>query len=673
MAHPKWPFMGANQQWDADQISSIPLYKEAKAAGVKLTGMWYGEFPTAPSRINSSYDGAARAIEQFEAATPGMRAMRQLFNQWHLPDPANGFYHPKSNGFIDRMVSGGWHILWVLMDGPSQRSYEGLPGAGTWLKSYPVQADIIANPAGTFEEVMTLIHQGQVTSWTRLLTYLQHRPDVLGQTLGFELVNEPGTYSSAGDRTRNTVLAMTRYVQHCIALVDLIDDMLPGNGIDIYVGGWRYSADLNILHSTYLPHYGKTAFEALVDRIGMDRFVWSQHLYPGWIETPCRDMDDLVAGIEPRSSIPRKMGLRIALTEMNAQNEHANNVTYPMGDVRKGFMLSRHTHYFRENNISVFWWPYANWAAGSVIDARGNLSGIQNYHQNSLYMAINLWAQNNNPDWFTGPDSGARQATFVEAAMGSVNDPSDPDYAAKLVGSDSRDNVPGYGLGFGGRGVAVVQPLENCNNFLYGGNGRNILYASQNNDDYLSLGRGGGVARLYGGYSYCNTNGGQNLIYGGSKWCQISCYWGVNTVVVDPAAVTTIIGWNPARGDKLSFKGAFASSLDFRFATRRESPPNNILNEQDLVVAFPQGGTLRLIHGAQHSQTLPNHVLDFTTGWYWPGWTEPADYSTADFALPLVEPVDGPEPPAAQIRLHGYAGAPFTGFFNHLGQPVEIP
>lgn len=662
--------MGANHQWDADGVNRFTLYKDAMAAGLKLTDMWYGELPTGPSRITATYDGAVATIADFEKATPGMKAMRQLFNQWHLPDPVAGFYDPHSNGFVDRMVSGGWDILWVLMDGPSQRSYDNEPGAGTWMKSYPVYADIIADTPGTFEAVMTQIHQGQVTSWTKLLTYLQHRPQALARTIGFELINEPATYSSAGARLKNDVLAMTRYVQHCIALVDLIDTMLPGNGIDIYVGGWRYSAILNILHETYLPHYGKTAFEALRDRIGLDRFVWSQHLYPTWIETGCRDMDDLMAGIRARSSIPMDLGVRIAITETNAQNDSANNLDYAVGDHRKAYMLTRHTPFFRKNNISLFWWPFANWAAGSVIDARGSAAGIQNYHQNSLYTAINLWANNNNPAWFTGPDSGVRTAAFIEAGRGTLNTAADPDYALKMDGTISRDNVPGYGLGFGGRGVAVVRPLENCNNFLYGGNGRNVLYASQANDDYLSLGRGGGVARLYGGYSYCNTNGGTNLIYGGSNWSQISCYWGETTIVVDPAATTRVVGWDPST-DKLSFRGALANAYELRIATRSETIPGNALNEQDLVVDFPQGGTLRLINGAQFSAKLPTRVRDFTDGWYAVGWAEPADYVTADFTLPIVAPTDDLEQePAVTPNLFDSAGRAFGGIFNHLGQPL---
>ena len=652
MAHPDWPFMGANHQWDVTQVFRFPLYAEAGRNGVSLAKMWYGGFPTRPSRL---VDYAAVA-QEWKTAAPGLRDMRQLFNQFQFTGPDGGYYDSDSEIFVKSLAANGFRTLWVLMDGPSQRNYEGnhatrttepgidsrqgtVPGIKYWDHYYD-RALIDADPVGSAPAAMAHIHQSQVTAWKRLLAYLKKNPDVYDTTIGWELINEPASYRDLGRRIGD-VEAITYYVQHCLALAALIDTEIPGNGLDIYVGGYGYSGETNPFHQTFLPAYGKTAYEALRDGIGADRFVWSVHMYPSWTGGYPTTMAQMESWADGRFGDSIREGNRIAITEINAQNSHFNNTSYASSEIRKGFLWSRNPEFFRKHNISVFWWPFANWAAGSVMDSRG--TGIQLDHQNSMMAFVNVMAHGNNPDWFTGPDSGYRNATFVECTRGVLNDPTDPDYLA----GEQTDAVPGYALGFGGRGVAVVRPIETANNFLYGGDGFNVLYGSQVNDDFLSLGRGGGVIRLYGGTSYANTNGGVNRIYGGSEWSLITCYHGRSTIIVDPTATTTIMGFSPARGDKISFKGAFADMVALRLASTAQADDGNLASEVDLHVTFPQGGRLRMIGTGALIDSLHRSTLDLTDGWYGPGWSEPADYVPADFDAPIV-------PPEATMPDFGY-------------------
>lgn len=649
MAHPEWPFMGANQQWDTDQRSRFPVYAAATANGVSLTDMWYGGCPTAPSRTVST----AAMVDEWQLALPGVKTFRQLFNQFQFTGPGGGYFDTRSQQFISRLTSYGAKHLWVLMDGPSQRSYDHEPGTSTaegtvpgtqYWTHYPDGAAIDADPAGTVPMVMSTIHASQTLAWSRLLAYLQANPNVYANTIGFELINEPDTYNSAGQIPGvGQVTAMTYYVQHCLALVDMIDAVFPGH--DIYVGGWRYSADCNVFYNTYLPAYGCTAYQALVDRIGEDRLVWSIHLYPDWVDgAVVTTMEQVDAGIANRFGDALSRGHRVAITEINAQNDHFNNVSYSSQIIRKSALLIRNTRLFRDNRISIFWWPFSAWAAASVFDARGD--GIKHNFQNSMQGALNVWAHNNASDWFVGPDSGPRTAEFVPCSRGVTNAVSDPDYQIKRPGGvgESIDAVTGYARGFGGRGVAVVNPVETANNLLIGGNGRNILYGSALYDDFLSLGRGGGVVRCYGGYNSVNTNGGNNLIYGGSLWTLVTSYWGQTTVVVDPAATTIIMGWSPLRGDRLSFKG-LVTAAQVKAGSATNAPPGNIAGEVDIVITFPQGGTLRMIGLAYIKDVIDTYVMDFTDGWYGPSWVEPPDYDPADFGLPITPPSPPEYPP----------------------------
>lgn len=675
-----WPIMGVNHQWDAPGRRKHPLYLQAlEEAGIEITSMWYGEMATGPSRINDT----AKVFDQWENALPGLRHNRQLFNQWQWDDN-NNYVHDYAETFIQTMANHDWKITWVLMDGPSQRAYSNEPGIGVYFKSFPLPSILEEDPVGSVPYAMEMVHASQVNSFQRLLAYLKKNNNVWEATNAFELVNEPDTYSEVAART-STVEGMTYYVRHCRALFDMIEEAFPGNGLDIYVGGWKYSALANIFHETYLPEFGMTGYEALRSYIGADRFVWSIHLYPSWVEGNVGDMAGIERGIENRFGIPLKMGQRIAITETNSQTNHFNNLSWDAGQLRKSYALTRHTELLWKNNLSVFWWPFANWANGSILDARGSTSGdwagIQNYHQASLMGFMNMSAYNNNDDWFTGPDSGIRGSHFVETVRGTLNDPIDPDYEEKLNDDGvSMDAVDGYALGFGGRGVAVVQPVENANNLLFGGNGRNILYGSQENDDFLALGRGGGVIRLNGGYSYANTNGGKNLIYAGSKWSKIDCFFGTTTVVVDPDAdMTIIVAFNPLRGDRISLKGAFANATDLRYASSAVNTRNGG-GEVDLFIDMPGGGRVRFVNGGSYIDNLGRYVMDFTDGWYGPGWSEPVDYTTADFDLPIVDP-DNPDQGGDGgdggdggngnylSQIFDYRGNQLQ-IFDHLGNPI---
>lgn len=648
MAHPDWPFMGANHQWDLGQVWRFPIHAEAAKNGVALAKMWYGGYPTRPSRINDY----AAVVTEWKTALPGLRDMRQLFNQFQFTGANGGYFDSDSEVFIQSLAQHGYRNLWVLMDGPSQRNYAGVygnasnpvepgidsrqgtvPGTKYWDHYYD-RALIDADPVGSAPAAMAHIHESQMLAWTRLLAYLKANPNIYDTTIGFELINEPASYADLGSKIKNNVTALTYYVQHCLDIVALIDREFPNNGHDIYVGGWAYSATSNIFHQTHLPSYGKTAYEVLRDAIGADRFVWSIHMYPSWTGGVPTTPAQLESWANGRFGDSIRAGDRIAITEINAQNSHFNNTSYASHEIRKGFLWSRNPDFFRRNNISIFWWPLASWAAGSVMDSRG--TGIQADHQNSMAAFVNVLSHGNRTAWFSGPDSGYRDATFVECTRGVLNEPTDPDYADR----GDLDPVDGYALGFGGRGVAVVRPVETANNYLYGGDGYNVLYGSEVNDDWLSLGRGGGVIRLFGGYSYANTNGGLNRIYGGSQWCLITCYHGRNTIIVDPVAETTIMGFNPGRGDKISFKGAFASMVPLRMASTALADPGNLAGEIDLYVDFPQGGRLRMVGSASLIDSLHRSCLDLTDGWYASGWTEPVDFSETQFSDPIVPPPD---------------------------------
>lgn len=679
-----WPVIAANHQWDVVQKWRFPIFAEAEAEGVTLTPMWYSEAPCVPSRLTPNTEAA---IIEWETALPGMRTLRQLFNQWSFHNqwtnqtfdgqPEDGkFWWPQGNEFVETLATRGWKQLWVLMDGPSQRS--GLDEPGTlpgehWWKSYPV----IATPTD-WEPGMVKIHQSQINGWTRLCDYLSMMPNVYDSTIGFEAINEPASYRQAVRDTGDTVKYMTYYVDHVLAIFDLIQSYFPTWEFDFYVGGWGYSGEIAIFERTHLPKYGnKTVTQALKDHIGEHRFVWSAHMYPGWTVAT---YDVNILENWGRNRFGAALGRdRIAVTEFNGQNEIVNAIWSGRDNAIKDFMWNRNQEWFYKNNLSVYWWPLANWADGSVFDARGRTDeDLTMNHQNSYASLMRMMTFNNNLDVMTWADTGIRQATFFPV-FESLNALSDPDYEEKRP-VDENDNLLQRSVdvatkaayGFGGRGVAVVEPVEDANNFLYGGNGRNILYGSQTNDDHLNLGRGGGVVRCYGGYNYVNTSGGENLVYSGSHWTEISTIRGKTTHVIDPNATKVIIiGFDANRGDKLSFMGAFQDVSEFRSAVSSRLSETG-RDENNAIVALPGGGEVVFWNSGAQANYLYLHVLDFTDGWYQEGWEEPADYTVEEFNDPIVDP---PPPWDEEPEVGGIgflkSGLPVSAFLKS-GLPVSI-
>lgn len=229
---------------------------------------------------------------------------------------------------------------------------------------------------------------------------------------------------------------------------------------------------------------------------------------------------------------------------------------------------------------------------------------------------------------FTGTQHGLLTPTVIPALL--RNHPRDPEDDES---TESYDPAPSYALGFGGAGYNVVTGDATSNNFLFGGEGRSVLYGGSY-DDCLSLGAGGGVARTYGGNNHV-WNYGDGLIYAGPGYNLIMCYHGTSRIVLDPAGEHEIYGFGPAK-DQISFMGAFPDAAALDAATRVENANLGFDDEVHTVIDLPGGGKVTFILASVREQ-IGAVCLDFTDGWYATGWTEPDDYDAALFD-PSVTP-----------------------------------
>lgn len=566
--------------------------------GNYLTNVWQGEMQQIPANMRGNPVGFASGLAN---GLPGLRRIRMAFNQHSFG--ADGNFHPQMETFMAEATAQGFTFVWVLMDGPSQETgnTDHAELNRDWPDSYPLpmtsEADWLA--------LMPMLAQRHTTAWTRLLAWLARNPAVVSD--GFEAINEPASYGRGATKfpaLRGQIIQS--YVDHVLAIHSRISAVYP-NAWKL-VGGWNYSATFEAFEER-LPN-GLTAMQQFKAALG-NRLVWSAHLYPQWggnQRTP-QDMDIWLS----RRFAP-VMREPLVMTEINAQNEVANQIIPPTEDARSTFMLMR-TDWFAKHDVGIGWWPVVNYASGFMLYISGQ--GTTRQHQQNTYgAAYGLFTANSqNRDIFS------TDATFLRRCGSSENNNalSDPDRAVR-----TQDPVQAFNIGFGCDAPHTLTSDPDANAFLYGGAGRAILIGS-GQDDNLQLGSGGGVIRAGAGYNVVTARGGDCRIYTGPTHTRATIYAGRVDLIVHPAGVHQVRGFAPAKGDRLSFMGAFPNVQAFVDALSVVPAGSSIADETILRVALPSGGWLDLIDCPHLLPRLHRVVLDFTSGWYAAGWTEPPD------------------------------------------------
>lgn len=582
------------------QILGEPNAEQAAiiAGGNNLTNIWQGEMQQFPVNMR---DAPAKFAAGLANGLPGLRRIRMAFNQHSFN--SDGSFHPQMEVFLRETSNLGFTFMWVLMDGPSQETggdgYDGL--MIDWPNSYPLPMTTAAD----WIALMPHLAQRHTTAWTRLLDWLARNPWLTSD--GFEAINEPATYgrgASLFPELRSQIIQA--YVDHVLAIHARISAVHP-NAWKL-VGGWNYSATFEVLDE-YLPN-GRTAIQQFKDALG-DRLVWSAHLYPQWAGNPRVPLDVDIWLSRRFAPVLRD---RLVMTEINAQNDHANNINTPSEDSRSTFMLMR-TDWFAKNDVGIGWWPVVNYAAGYMLFISGQ-GDVRQRQQNTYGAAYGLFTANSmNRDIF-----GTAAPTMIRRfSLENINSATDPDRAVR-----SEDPVRAFNVGFGCDAPHTITSEPDANAFLYGGAGRAILIGS-GQDDNLQLGSGGGVIRAGDGYNVLTARGGDCRIYTGPTHTRATLYGGRVDLIVHPAGVHQVRGFSPAKGDRLSFMGAFPNVQSMVDVMSVVSAESSVADEMILRVALPGGGRLDLIDCPHLLPRLHRVVLDFTSGWYAAGWTEPAD------------------------------------------------
>lgn len=595
-------------------------------------------------------------VENIQGAAtglPGLRRLRMPFNQFFFGTKTFPGPHPQMRDWLKEAVRLGYRFVWCMMDGASQEA-----GSGGEYDHYPQMYPITPDDPNGWPVLDTLddwkawmakggpLSQRQINNFRVMLDWVDaNTPDMIID--GFEAINEPVAYRRPGGKygTQHHQHFMERYVDHVEAIWAYVEARRPGK--DFYVGGWAYSTDFDSLRNIPLPSRGgKNALDAIRSLVPAGpggRLVWSAHLYTDWFGQP-KTIEATEAEFDRRWGDLIRTD-RFAVTETNFAANAGNYAAYSTD-----WMMARVGNWYQRRGVGMGWFATINYSPSKLLTVY-NYGEIEMPSQNIFAQYYNLAClADRQGDLTSAIRSGHQPLHRVFAKRGLRNDAYDPE-------GSIRDPSSYYTVGFGGRGVCVLTGHDDAVNFLYGGPGRTILYGGAM-DDHLYLGSGGGVIRTGPGHSTSGVNGGENLIYTGPGTHMVTCVYGRSTVVCDPAGTTRIYGFDPANGDRLSFKGAFAGAAQLAAATSIVSTgaSNNV------EVALPGGGKLILLGRADLQFSLSFYVLDFTEGWYGPGWAEPADYAAADFNMPAVAlpPLELPQNIAAPVQANGPKSADGT-------------
>lgn len=627
------------------QVIGVPNAEQQATldSGEHLTNIWQGEMQQIPVNMRGNPVGFADALT---LGLPGVRRFRMAFNTYSFN--ADGSFHEQMEQFLSRMWENGHQVLWVLMDGPSQESGNDDEFVKDWPNSYSAM-----NTLQDWLDLMPRLATRHAEAWGKLLTWLSNHPEA--NTCGFEAINEPASYGRAAARFPASADFFVRtYAEHVQAIFNQVSAQHPT--VDFYVGGWNYSATFDAFRDTTMLNSSISVLDHFRNMAG-SRLVWSIHLYPQWAPS-VQTLGSLNSWLDNR--FRPILNDRMLFTEFNLQNAQVNDWRLGSANVRSTFMLGRNGEWFHRRGAGIAWWPVVNYAAGYMFFISGG-GAIRQRMQNGYGAGLAMFAQGNPPEVFEAwPVSGYVQNVVVPL-----------DENPWITSSDWRD--PGvspaasaFAYAFGGAGIAVLTGTPNAHNFLIGGNGRNILRGA-NLDDQLFTGLGGGVVRTGPGNNVVTVNGGSSRVYAGPGYNLVSLLRGATELVLDPAGHHIVFGFSISKGDKVSFRGAFANMLSLRNASITRSAGSDIASEVNLVITLPAGGSVTFQNGGAMVDSLHRAVLDFTDGWYATGWSEPVDFTEAQFSNPIVPPQDAEPTGASRVfRRDGTPVAVRTRFGDAL-------
>ena len=469
----------------ASSTANVAMINLVMLAADGSGGVWQDPVQLIPHGMDGDPEGFVARIRE---GLPLVNNLRVLFNE-HSFNP-DGSLHPEMERFLRAGVAQGFELTICYGGGDAQNI-----GIGT--DRWPA----LSNPEAirALQENLTDVSG----AWADMLAWMAANPSVAAGVWGWELMTESAAYrhSVRFNGTADGLSAadfVKLYVDHAIQLADQIGAAVGGN---ILVGGWGYNGDFLTLANTQIN--GQSALDYLRAGVGQD-LVWSAHLYPGWMGTNLVDTPaELIARLE--AIYAPVAADRVVITEINADGQ-VNNPAQPQGF---DDLFAAAYEWFVGQGMGFGWYPGVQTGASHLIYLETN--GTETYrNQHSLAHAMNAFSLGQAP-----ASEAAGEVVTASLVSARLRNQAYETAAGEAI----FDAVSQAGFGFGFGGNDTLRGTSGSNDFLYGGQGNDIL-AGYGADDFLYGQHGNdrllgstGKDQIFGGWGNDSLDGGSGQDY----------------------------------------------------------------------------------------------------------------------------------------------------------------
>lgn len=438
--------------------------------------LWQSQFQTRPMGMEGQPEAYAQLLRQ---SLPDVNTLRLPFNAYSFN--ADGSLDPMYERFLAEAARQGFKIVMVYADGEAQQLGE--------------------NSSATLAEMRTAlsgsVHDRMMQSWEKMFDWLDRNPEVDSAIHALEAVNEPAAYGRADTLAGENGEFVRLYGNHMAEFAALVE---PHSDARIMIGGFRYSAQFNVLAQTLASDGRGSVLEQIRNAAGED-LVWSAHLYPHWARSAGQEADGFAALLRDLFGVLGNDDL--VVTETNAEGDTVNDVE--AGDA--SFWMARAYEAFAAAGIGLGWFPGAE-TGGSSFVTINNGRYVNFQHPDSYAHGMNAFLLDEND-----PARAGNEQITATLLPGNV-------YAEDGTWLD----LDGLGYAAGHGGDDTLTGIGRAMNMLYGGGGNDILNGTAGrdflfghaDDDTLYGGAGDDVLSGGDGEDVLHDGGGSDVLTGGS-------------------------------------------------------------------------------------------------------------------------------------------------------------
>ena len=470
--------------------SDIHMINIALTAADGSGRVWQDPTQMIPLGMNGNPEAFVAAIKD---SLPLVNNLRVMFNEYSFnPD---GSMNPQFERFLAAATAAGYQLTICYGGGDNQRI--GLGDADhPSLSNTDAYAALVDNHA---------VVQG---AWDHMMDWMDGHSAVKDGVYGWELMNEAAAYrntvrANGSDATLSTESFVSLYAHHCAELAQAIEARATGH---VLVGGWGYNGDFLTLASTTVD--GVSALDYLRSAVGQS-LVWSAHFYASWMGTDtATDPASLLARLQ--EIYAPLTGDSTIVTETNVFGE----VDDPSQAMDYHDLFAANLEFFANNGIGIGWFPGLQTGGSHLLYVETDGS-VTVRHQHSFAHAFDGFSLGSHDAAHSGDERIV--TVLTDAALRNE------DYEI-AQGQGLYDVATKFGTGFGFDGNDTLTGTLQSNDFLYGGNGNDVMKAAggddflfgQGDNDYLKGGSGFDVLFGGAGNDRLDAGSGSNLLAGGS-------------------------------------------------------------------------------------------------------------------------------------------------------------